>query len=94
MLNDSFLFRAFVGRCGNKILVTDELPDGQMVDQWEKLSIDSVKTPLEVISKFCIILTESLLISLLSISSNIPLACRLVQLVGGWCKVGSIGKRS
>ncbi|MQL95031.1 hypothetical protein Taro_027696 [Colocasia esculenta] len=33
---------------GNKILVTDELPDGQMVDQWETILPDSVKTPLEV----------------------------------------------
>ncbi|XP_051141675.1 uncharacterized protein LOC127258753 isoform X2 [Andrographis paniculata] len=35
-------------RYGNKILVTDELPDGQMVDQWEPVSCDSVKTPLQV----------------------------------------------
>ncbi|CAJ1871832.1 unnamed protein product [Sphenostylis stenocarpa] len=35
-------------RYGNKILVTDELPDGQMVDQWEPVSCNSVKTPLEV----------------------------------------------
>nr|KYP71704.1 Paladin [Cajanus cajan] len=35
-------------RYGNKILVTDELPDGQMVDQWEPVSSNSVKTPLEV----------------------------------------------
>ncbi|CAI8615290.1 unnamed protein product [Vicia faba] len=35
-------------RYGNKILVTDELPDGQMVDQWEPVSCDSVETPLEV----------------------------------------------
>ncbi|XP_047316660.1 paladin-like isoform X2 [Impatiens glandulifera] len=35
-------------RYGNKILVTDELPDGQMVDQWEPITNDSVKTPLEV----------------------------------------------
>lgn len=35
-------------RYGNKILVTDELPDGQMVDQWEPVSHNSVKTPLEV----------------------------------------------
>lgn len=35
-------------RYGNKILVTDELPDGQMVDQWEPVTRDSVKTPLEV----------------------------------------------
>ncbi|KAL3652986.1 hypothetical protein CASFOL_002667 [Castilleja foliolosa] len=35
-------------RYGNKILVTDELPDGQMVDQWEPVTHDSVKTPLEV----------------------------------------------
>ncbi|PNY08418.1 paladin-like protein [Trifolium pratense] len=35
-------------RYGNKILVTDELPDGQMVDQWESVSCNSVKTPLEV----------------------------------------------
>ncbi|RWR94458.1 paladin isoform X2 [Cinnamomum micranthum f. kanehirae] len=32
---------------GNKILVTDELPDGQMVDQWELVTHASVKTPLE-----------------------------------------------
>ncbi|KAL3531572.1 hypothetical protein ACH5RR_010894 [Cinchona calisaya] len=35
-------------RYGNKILVTDELPDGQMVDQWEPVTLASVKTPLEV----------------------------------------------
>ncbi|XP_059625500.1 uncharacterized protein LOC132268723 isoform X2 [Cornus florida] len=35
-------------RYGNKVLVTDELPDGQMVDQWEPVTRDSVKTPLEV----------------------------------------------
>ncbi|CAH9140358.1 unnamed protein product [Cuscuta epithymum] len=35
-------------RYGNKILVTDELPDGQMVDQWEPVTQDLVKTPLEV----------------------------------------------
>ncbi|ERN03230.1 hypothetical protein AMTR_s00003p00177190 [Amborella trichopoda] len=35
-------------RYGNKILVTDELLDGQMVDQWEPVAQDSVKTPLEV----------------------------------------------
>ncbi|KAK1280944.1 hypothetical protein QJS04_geneDACA004769 [Acorus gramineus] len=35
-------------RYGNKILVTDELPDGQMVDLWESVINNSVKTPLEV----------------------------------------------
>ncbi|XP_010515498.1 PREDICTED: paladin-like isoform X2 [Camelina sativa] len=35
-------------RCGNKILVTDELPDGQMLDQWEPVSPDSLNTLLEV----------------------------------------------
>lgn len=35
-------------RYANKILVTDELPDGQMVDQWEPISENSVQTPLEV----------------------------------------------
>ncbi|KAF3633898.1 hypothetical protein T459_02648 [Capsicum annuum] len=35
-------------RYGNKILVTDELPNGQMVDQWEPVTYDSVKTPLQV----------------------------------------------
>ncbi|KAK3150056.1 hypothetical protein QOZ80_3AG0227260 [Eleusine coracana subsp. coracana] len=35
-------------RYGNKILVTDELPSGQMVDQWESVRSDTVKTPLEV----------------------------------------------
>ena len=28
--------------------MTDELPDGQMVDQWESVSCNSVKAPLEV----------------------------------------------
>lgn len=35
-------------RYGNKILVTEELPDYRFVDQWEPVSRDSVKTPLEV----------------------------------------------
>ncbi|GAV64973.1 hypothetical protein CFOL_v3_08488 [Cephalotus follicularis] len=35
-------------RYGNKILVTDELPDGQMVDQWEPVSCDSVYEELQV----------------------------------------------
>ncbi|XVF22236.1 hypothetical protein REPUB_Repub12eG0156200 [Reevesia pubescens] len=45
-LKEDILMEA--ARYGNKILVTDELPDGQMVDQWERVSCDSVKTPLEV----------------------------------------------
>ncbi|XP_042502198.1 paladin isoform X1 [Macadamia integrifolia] len=45
-LKDDILLEA--ARYGNKILVTDELPDGQMVDQWEPVTHDSVKTPLEV----------------------------------------------
>ncbi|XVE77374.1 hypothetical protein DITRI_Ditri13aG0057200 [Diplodiscus trichospermus] len=45
-LKEDILMEA--ARYGNKILVTDELPDGQMVDQWERVSRDSVKTPLEV----------------------------------------------
>lgn len=45
-LKEDILLEA--ARYGNKILVTDELPDGQMVDQWEPVSSDSVKTPLEV----------------------------------------------
>ncbi|XP_037496180.1 paladin isoform X2 [Jatropha curcas] len=44
-LKEDILIEA--SRYGNKILVTDELPDGQMVDQWEPVSRDSVKTPLE-----------------------------------------------
>jgi len=40
----------FDGRYGNKILVTDELPSGQMVDQWESVVYDTVKTPLEVMA--------------------------------------------
>ncbi|CAI5993545.1 unnamed protein product [Closterium sp. NIES-65] len=36
------------GRYSNKIMVSDELPDGQMVDQWEPVGPDSVQTPLEV----------------------------------------------
>lgn len=45
-LKEDILMEA--ARYGYKILVTDELPDGQMVDQWEPVSRDSVKTPLEV----------------------------------------------
>lgn len=44
----SQFYHLCINRYGNKILVTDELPDGQMVDQWEPVSHDSVKTPLEV----------------------------------------------
>ncbi|KAB5569233.1 hypothetical protein OIU76_007820 [Salix suchowensis] len=44
-LKEDILMEA--ARYGNKILVTDELPDGQMVDQWEPVSCDSVKTPVE-----------------------------------------------
>ncbi|KAI9099076.1 hypothetical protein K1719_024843 [Acacia pycnantha] len=45
-LKEDILLEA--ARYGNKILVTDELPDGHMVDQWEPVSCNSVKTPLEV----------------------------------------------
>ncbi|KAL5792093.1 hypothetical protein ACOSP7_000687 [Xanthoceras sorbifolium] len=45
-LKEDILMEA--ARYGNKILVTDELPDGQMVDQWEPVSCDCVKTPLNV----------------------------------------------
>jgi hypothetical protein len=45
-LKEDILMEA--SRYGNKILVTDELPDGQMVDQWEPVSTDSLKTLLEV----------------------------------------------
>lgn len=40
----------YLCRYGNKILVTDELPSGQMVDQWESVESDTVKTPLEVMA--------------------------------------------
>lgn len=39
---------AEASRYGGRILLTDELPDGQMVDLWEPLS--SVMTPLELYS--------------------------------------------
>ncbi|ONK62988.1 uncharacterized protein A4U43_C07F10230 [Asparagus officinalis] len=45
-LKEDILLEA--ARYGNKILVTDELPDGQMVDQWEPVMHDSIKTTLEV----------------------------------------------
>lgn len=45
-LKEDILIEA--ARYGNKILVTDELPDGHMVDQWEPVHWDSIKTPLEV----------------------------------------------
>ncbi|KAL2634189.1 hypothetical protein R1flu_005668 [Riccia fluitans] len=35
-------------RYQNKVMVSDELPDGQMVDQWEPIGENSVQTPLEV----------------------------------------------
>ncbi|KAJ7557303.1 hypothetical protein O6H91_05G121100 [Diphasiastrum complanatum] len=34
-------------RYANKFMVSDETPDGQMIDQWEPIDEDSVKTPLE-----------------------------------------------
>lgn len=43
-----FYLNIWWSRYGNKILVTDELPNGQMVDQWESVVTDTVKTPLEV----------------------------------------------
>ncbi|KAF9688002.1 hypothetical protein SADUNF_Sadunf02G0151800 [Salix dunnii] len=45
-LKEDILMEA--ARYGNKILVTDELPDGQMVDQWEPVSCDSVYEDLQV----------------------------------------------
>ncbi|XP_020701616.1 paladin [Dendrobium catenatum] len=45
-LKEDILIEA--ARYGSKILVTDELPDGQMVDLWEPVTRDYVKTPLEV----------------------------------------------
>lgn len=47
-LEIAFSFELWLSRYGNKVLVTDELPDGQMVDQWEPVMHDSVNTPLEV----------------------------------------------
>ncbi|KAG6550760.1 hypothetical protein Mapa_007664 [Marchantia paleacea] len=35
-------------RYQSKVMVSDELPDGQMIDQWEPIGQDSVQTPLEV----------------------------------------------
>ncbi|CAM6102777.1 unnamed protein product [Calypogeia fissa] len=35
-------------RYQNKVMVSDELPDGQMIDQWEPIGVNSVQTPLEV----------------------------------------------
>lgn len=35
-------------RYGNTILLTDELPNGQMVDEWEAITEKTVKTSLEV----------------------------------------------
>jgi protein-tyrosine phosphatase len=32
----------------NKIMVSDELPDGQMIDQWEPVGPNSIQTPFEV----------------------------------------------
>ncbi|KAJ7005434.1 paladin-like protein [Populus alba x Populus x berolinensis] len=43
-LKEDILMEA--ARYGNKIHVTEELPNGQMVDQWEPVSCDSVKTPV------------------------------------------------
>lgn len=45
-LKEDILIEA--ARYGSKILVTDELPDGQMVDLWEPVTRDYIKTPLEV----------------------------------------------
>lgn len=35
-------------RYANKIMVSDELPDGQMIDQWEPVGPNSIQTPFEV----------------------------------------------
>ncbi|KAG0594286.1 hypothetical protein M758_UG064500 [Ceratodon purpureus] len=35
-------------RYSNKIMVSDELPDGQMIDQWEPVGPNSIQTPFEV----------------------------------------------
>jgi hypothetical protein len=35
-------------RYANKIMVSDELPDGQMIDQWEPVGPNSILTPFEV----------------------------------------------
>ncbi|EEF47124.1 conserved hypothetical protein [Ricinus communis] len=45
-LKEDILMEA--ARYGNKILVTDELPDGQMVDQWEPVSRDSANEELQL----------------------------------------------
>jgi hypothetical protein len=38
------------------MMVSDELPDGQMIDQWEPIGPNSVQTPLEVqLASFCIL---------------------------------------
>lgn len=39
-------------RYQSKVMVSDELPDGQMIDQWEPIGQDSVQTPLEVCRTF------------------------------------------
>lgn len=43
---ESVVFK--MDRYQNKVMVSDELPDGQMVDQWEPIGQDSIQTPLEV----------------------------------------------
>jgi hypothetical protein len=35
-------------RYAKKIMVSDELPDGQMIDQWEPVGPNSIQTPFEV----------------------------------------------
>ena len=45
--NSSFLSSSFT----NKVLVNDELPGGQMIDQWEPISFNSVQTPHEVYAR-------------------------------------------
>lgn len=46
----------FFDRYANKMMVSDELPDGQMIDQWEPIGPDSVQTPLEVqFTSFCML---------------------------------------
>jgi hypothetical protein len=48
LLNSNLAYNLAVCSYQNKVMVSDELPDGQMVDQWEPIGEDSVQTPLEV----------------------------------------------
>ena len=77
-------------RYSNKIMVSDELPDGQMIDQWEPIGPDSVLTPHEVCNDDC---SDAVtFVSATSLTADVP-AC-IVRHFSGSVKIRDFGLKS